>query len=351
MRILRISLLGEPRLMKPDGGILATPGPKAMALMACLASARDMRMGRSTLVELLWSDARSTSAARHALRQCLVRLRVQLGVAGQALAADDRVVWLEPGLVAVDVAEMLSATTEDDVTAASVAIRGRFCAGLDPGSAEFEAWLRARRSEYDRACAGLHGRAAALFAGRGDHDAAIAAARRRLDLEPFQDDAYAALIALCVRLGRRQDAAEAHALCHQLFREELGVAPGPQVDEALSAPMLLRQPARSARAVAMPATNRPNALGAFAAGLAVAAALLQLVASWPEGRLAEPARPEISLWVAPASAGPVRQTAVPGPGTRQARSFEGGDNAENRSAIRRMLGGTADYAMLYPVGC
>ncbi|MFQ8433480.1 AfsR/SARP family transcriptional regulator, partial [Amaricoccus sp. W119] len=125
MRIPRISLLGEPRLTDPDGLVLATPGPKAMALLACLASAPGMRLSRSALVELLWADARSTSAARHALRQCLVRLRAHMGAAGRALAADDGAVWLEPDLVAVDL-EMLAASTRDEVVATSLAIRGRF---------------------------------------------------------------------------------------------------------------------------------------------------------------------------------------------------------------------------------
>lgn len=385
MRIPRISLLGEPRLTDPDGLVLATPGPKAMALLACLASAPDMRLSRSALVELLWADARSTSAARHALRQCLVRLRAHMGAAGRALAADDGAVWLDPDLVAVDL-EMLAASTRDEVVAASLAIRGRFCAGLDPGVAEFEAWLRARRGEYDRLCAELHGAAAAIFMERGDGDGALAAARRRLALDPFQDEAHAALIAICVALGRRREAAEAHAACHELFRAELGVAPGPEVDAALARPRpeprvplvnvpLAGVPPVSARPMfeqpvfvqpaPAPETARPRtfgAFGAFAAGLA-AAALLQLIATWPAGRFPEPtataARPAMALWVGPASAGPARETVIAGrltargvgSGAEPIRSSEGTADDTTLSATRDMPGGAADYASFYPVGC
>lgn len=380
MRGPRIFLLGEPRLATPDGTVPAAPGPKAMALLACLASAPDMRMSRAALADLLWADARSTSAARHALRQCLVRLRAGLGDAGSIVVADDGAVWLDAHLVTVDLCDMLAASTDDDVVAASLAIRGRFCAGLDPGGTEFETWLRARRSEYDRASAELHGKAATILMRRGKGDAALAAARRRLALEPFEDEAHAALIALCVALGRRQEAAETHAACHETFRAELGVAPGPEVDAALrrtvpaprdpvmGVPGTAIQPAFVQPVFAPPIivqaaeTPRPRAFGAFAAGLA-AAALLQLIASWSDGRFVEPtdARvgPAMALWVGPAAAGAVRERpgaeeiassdvgSRPGP----LRSLEGNTDDTTLSATRDMPGGAADYSSFYPVGC
>lgn len=348
MCILRISLLGEPLLAAAGGAVLRSPGPKAMALVACVATAPDKRMSRTALVELLWADAPSTSSARHALRQCLFRLRARLGPAGQVLLADDWTVGLNADLVSVDVAEVLSATTDDEIVAASAAIRGPFCAGLDAGTADFETWLRVRRGDFDRVCAGLHERAAGLLAERGDVDGAIAAAKRRLELEPYQDDAHAALIALCAGLGRRQDAAEAHAACHELFRKELGVAPRPDVDAALTSPRFARQPVGASFLNARtPHARGQRRIGAFAAGLAVAAALLQLSGFREGGPPPESPRPEMALWVGPASAGPVQRK----PAATPERTSEGTVNAANHSAVRRMLDGDTNYAMLYPVGC
>lgn len=350
MSILRLSLLGEPCLMTFGDRVLATPGPKALALLACLATAPDLRMGRAALVELLWSDASSSSAARHALRQCLVRLKAQLGDAARVIVADDDSIWLNPDLVSLDLTEVqaaLQAGAHHAIPALSLTIRGRFCTGLEIGLAEFEAWLRDRQRDYDQLCAELHGMAAKILAERGDGTAAIAAARRRLEFEPFQDDAHAALIALCIGFGRRQEAAAAHAACHDLFCRELGIVPAPQVDEALRTPVPVHCARLPLQVPVAPKVRRPI-YGAFAAGVAAAVALFQLFDPWPNGQAPKPTRNEISIWVGPAEAGSVQRATF----TDSSASSPGGTaNDQSQSALRRMLEGDREYAMLYPAGC
>lgn len=350
MTILRLSLLGEPCLTTSGGRVLARPGPKGLALLACLATAPDLRMGRATLADLLWSDAPSTSAARHALRQCLVRLRAQLGDAAGVLVADDDSVWLDPDLVSLDIIDARTALQSgacDAIAALSRTIGGRFCAGLDLGLAGFEAWLRDRQREYDQLCADLHGMAAATLAEDGDGAAAIAAARRRLAVEPFQDDAHAALIALCIGFGRRQEAAAAHAACHDLFRRELGAAPASQVDEALRTAARAHHAALPLRLRPAPDARRP-VFGAFAAGLAAAAALFQLLGPWSGDQASEPARNQMSIWVSAAEAGSAQAATFPDPAANPPKERA---NDQSQTAMRRMLEGDTDYAMLYPAGC
>lgn len=349
MTILRLSLLGEPCLTIPDGQALTTPGPKAMALLACLATAPDLRISRATLVDLLWSDASSTFAARHALRQCLVRLRAQLGDASGALMADAEVVWLNADLVALDVTELRAALLDGTRhSILSLAIRGRFCAGLDVRVAGFEAWLSDQRREYDQLCAELCGKAALILAGAGEELPAIAAARRRLDFEPFQDDAHAALIALCVGFGRRQEAALAHAACHDLFRSELSIEPAPQVDAALRVKVPARRLPLPLQLQTAPIAPRRPVFGAFAAGLAAAATLFHLLGPWPDGQTTEPSRNQMSIWVSPASAGAVQGKATGTSLTKAALTAS--DDARGK-----IIGGIpdeeTDYAMLYPAGC
>lgn len=346
MPMLHLSVLGDPRLSDSDGRALVGPGPKALALLACLASAPDLRMHRSVLAELVWGDAASSSAARHALRQCLVRLRKQLAGLAGVLGADDSSVWLNPDLVVLDLIEVqaaLCSETAEQVIAQSDAVRGRFCAGLDLGIAEFDHWLRARQGECDRLCAELHGKAAMFLAERGDGRAAIAAARRRVELEPFQDDAHAALITLCCSLGRRQTAAEAHSACHRLFRDELGLPPAPEVDAALKTPARIR---RGLVPLALPgnaiAPRRGHrAVAAFLAGGLAAAILLQ--SSGP--RSAAPVTPSqparASLWISAASAAPA-QTARNGWHVSHLSNLQKGEGDHDANT---------DYAMLYPAGC
>lgn len=350
MPILRLSFLGEPRLQGQDGQVLATPGPKALALLGCLATAPDLRAGRTRLVELLWAEASSTPAARHALRQCLVRLRSQLGDAAKVLIADENAVWLNPDLVSLDLAEIRSALqtgAHKAIPELSLMVRGRFCAGLDVGIAEFEAWLRDRQREYDQLCAELHGKAAAILAERGKGPAAIAAARRRLECEPFQDDAHAALIALCIAFGRRQEAATAYKDCHDLFARELGAAPAPQVDRALSSSVYACHVPLSMPARVVPTSHRP-VLGAFSAGLAAAITLFQVLGPWGSYQPSEPDRKPMSIWVSPASAASIQDSRfTASPVNLPEDSFD----ASSQTAARQMLEGETDYAMLYPAGC
>lgn len=349
-----LSVLGEPCLTTPGGRVRARPGPKGWALLACLAMAPDLRMGRAALAALLWSDAMSTSAARHALRQCLLRLKAQLGPAAQVLGADDDAVWLDRSRVSVDVIEVqaaLRAGTPGALVAASRATGGRFCAGLDVGLAEFEDWLRDRQRDCDRLCADLHGKAAAILAERGDGDGAIAAARRRLECEPYQDDAHAALIALCIRFGRRQEATLAHAACHQLYRKDLCVPPAPEVDDALRLPVPASR-ALAARPLPVGSGSGSRsglpALRAFAAGVAAAAVLFQVTGPWRPDQTATPRSGEMSIWVGPAPANAAQGAAF---GNAAAGSSGKGANDHSQIAIRRMLDGDTEYAMLYPAGC
>lgn len=355
MWILRLSLLGEPCLTTPDGQRLTVPGPKGLALLACVASAPQMRMFRSTLADILWSEAPSTSAARHALRQCLVRLRAQLGEAERILITDDDIIGLNPALVSVDLIDVqaaLQSGAPETLTAASRMVRGRFCAGLGIEHADFEDWLRDRQGEYDRLCAELHGKAAMILAKGGDGHGAIAAARRRLELEPFQDDAHAALIALCVGFGRRQEAFAAHAACHELFQKELGVPPAQQVDDALRWPMSVRY-VRAAPPLSINAAPGPrrSAIGAFTTGLAAAAILFQLAGPILQGRTPEPQRNEMSIWVGPASAHPAQGAAFNYSTASYLNSPGGLSNEQSETANRQIPESETTLAMLYPAGC
>ncbi|WP_171060780.1 BTAD domain-containing putative transcriptional regulator [Poseidonocella sp. HB161398] len=345
MCLLQIQLLGEPRLAGPGGAPIALPGPKQLGLLACLAAAPGRRRGRAALAQLLWDDAASTAAARHALRQCLLRLRTQLGAAAGAIGTDDADIWLEPGRAEIDLA-LLGAAEEDAaaVLDAAAAIRGGFCDGLDAGGRAFEAWLRAERSSCDRASARLLGRAARLLEERGAAEEAIAAARQRLDFAPFEDAAHADLIALCARLGQRQAAAEAHAACLCLYDRELGVAPGPEVAAALRVPAAPRPPL--ARPVqGLPAPDAPRAaLRGFAAGAGLAALLFQAAATLPPGPPVPAERSAVALWVSAASASP--GTAVP-----RIDPSEGGDHDQSWSALYTETGRDAPPAFPYPAGC
>ncbi len=354
MSTLHLSFLGDLRLTDACGKLLTKPGPKATAMLACLASSRDLRMGRTELAELVWGDASSTSDARHSLRQCLVRLRSHLGSAAEALVADASEVWLNPDLVSVDFIEAQAAVTTCRSVAIvrhSMEVRGRFCADLDLGISSFDTWLRARQTESDRLRADLHAKAAEVLSERNEGDAAIAAARRWVEVEPFQDDAHAALIALCVRHGRRQAALNAHIACHDLFRKELGVAPAPEVSEALKARPRPRPRHSGTLSTKAAEPVRSRAWGAFVAGLSAAVLLSQVLGFWRQGSRPDIAPRDISLWVTAASAAPEQDAARAEPFVRPINALQGIPNDTDQTQMHRIPDGGSILTTLYPVGC
>ena len=344
---LRISLLGTPRFELADGRPVTGLGPKAVAVLACLAVQPGQRLGRSDLVGLIWADLTSSSAARHALRQCLLRLRVALGPGAVALGADGDALWLESGRFRSDLYEVRQALAgKDDAWLCDLSPRvsGEFCAGLEAKSAVFEDWLRQQRQVADGLCAQLHARAAMICAAAGALPQAIDAAHRRLSVEPYEEAAHAALIALLIQAGRRQAAVDAREACMALFKRDLGVLPGPLVQQA---PLADPVPAALPEVIARPARR----LSGGSRGAIAASVLAALTASFlmqhgpdvadPVAAVDRPAAPAPQAWITAAA---TKQAPEPG-------SAAAGQDAALRLSIGKMLEGDVNHAMLYPVGC
>lgn len=322
------------------------PGPKAAALLICLAAAPSCRVARGALVRLLWADLDSTSSARHALRQCLLRLRGSLGAAADVIGADPEMIWLDRESVQIDLVAVRQAIRDGDaarICDLSASTGGVFCDGLDLTAHEWEDWVRSERQKAERLCAALHQMASAELAVQGRTDEALAAANRRVRAEPYEEAAHAALVALNMQSGRRQAAVQARVACIELFRRDLGVVPG----ESLRSAMRPVDSVRSLPVTAVPARQqaRPRANVAVYASLAAA----MIVATLSQRGLdhADPGRADdpsyvMQPWITAAAA--------------KASSSEGQDRSSERleglqSDVRKMLEGDTNYAMLYPVGC
>lgn len=350
---LRIFVLGALRLERPDGTPIAFPGAKAGAALACLSAAPAQRMARSQLVDLLWSDLPSTSAARHALRQCLLRLRAALGPAADGIGADADDLWLEQDLVEIDLVALRHALgTEggDEVRQLSDAVGQGFCCGLEIGGDAFEDWLRQQRLEADRLCAVLHERAAEAFAARGQMDQAIGAAQRRVAVGIYDEAAHAALISLNMRAGRRHAAVAARDACITLFRRDLDLVPQAHLDQAMQTPIaapISRHAQASDPALPfLPVPRRARPKASLSVALAALAALLLIDAPAQAPAPVASDRADPSAMVAWISAAAAKSPAVAAGGLSTVLSDEA-----RRDGIRTMLEGDVKHAMLYPVGC
>ncbi|WP_096788111.1 BTAD domain-containing putative transcriptional regulator [Rhodobacter sp. CZR27] len=349
MSRLRMRLLGVPAV-DLDGQALVDLGPKSVALLACLAMRADGRASRAELAGLLWDDAPSASAARHALRQCLLRLRRSLGDAGPAVAADDLAIWLDPDAVDLDVRQVdaaLASGSEDAAIAAAALCRGSFCQSLDLDGLGFESWLRQTRTEVDARAATLARRAAAALEARGRLAEASRMAARCVDLEPYDEAAHTLHIRLLMRGGRRQDARAAHLACRKMFRDELGIDPGPDVDAELAC---CAAPARCIPTTVGPTFVRWRAGMDRVAGLGLLAGLAMLLVAirpLPPDRV-PPVTLSARVWV-PAEAATGGAGRVGGIGWRPEEGVRH-DGAIPSTFMPAPQGG-GGLARTYPIGC
>ncbi|WP_338550505.1 hypothetical protein [Roseovarius phycicola] len=98
---LTISLVGNFRLVDPEGNEIRLSEKKGRVLLAMLATARDQRRSREWLKSRLWGRSFDDQAS-NSLRQCLHSLRKMLGPWCDAVQADYEHVWLSSVEVEID---------------------------------------------------------------------------------------------------------------------------------------------------------------------------------------------------------------------------------------------------------
>ncbi len=105
-------------------------------------------------------------------------------------------------------------------------VRGLFLEGFSlADAAPFEEWLLLRREHFWPADGRSPDSLAAIYEGQGAYEQALAHARRRVELEPWQEDGQRQLMRLLARSGHRSEAlARYEKLCRSL-QEELGAEP------------------------------------------------------------------------------------------------------------------------------
>ncbi len=224
---VEIRLLGSPEVTV-RGKPLDVDTRKAVAILAVLAT--DGRpYGREELAALLWPDADDASA-RGALRRTLSVLRGAVGP--DVLRVDRQQVGLVPSHYDVDVGrlETLGASGDAaDLAGAADLARGPFMAGFTlRDSPEFDDWRAARAASVERTVGRvLDGLITALDAS-GDLVGAIAAAGRRIDLDPLDESAHLRRMELLAAAGDRAGAVRQYRACVAVLERELGVEPLPE---------------------------------------------------------------------------------------------------------------------------
>ncbi len=216
---------------------------KTRGLLAYLVLEADRAHRREKLADLLWPE-QPNPAARHSLRQALVRLRDALGDAAPAILtitpATIRFNATTPHML--DCAEFagLLQTCQNHAhhrledCAACIArlrqavelYRGELLQPLFLGdSLPFEEWMLVRREALHRQALETLYTLAAHHETRGEYTATRRYAARQIELEPWREEAHRQLMRALASEEQRSAALAQYDACQKILAREFGAAP------------------------------------------------------------------------------------------------------------------------------
>ena len=207
-------MLGE-LVVENDGKPVQLSGSwRAQSLFAWLA-VRPGTHPRSSVAPLFWPDVLDSSA-RASLRNALWSIRKALGDdADLLIATRDRVGLEGEPKVWVDALAFGEHVREGRLAEALELVRGEPLEGLD------DEWVYEFRDEHRERLSDLLEK----LASQSDAAQALEWSRRRVALDPLDEDAQRALITRLIAAGDRTGALAAYGRLRQRLRTELGISP------------------------------------------------------------------------------------------------------------------------------
>lgn len=241
---VRLRLIGQMEAWTLTSESVLPPGRKTRALLAIIALAAPRPVLRSRLAELLWSR-RPEEQARASLRQEIHRLLEVLSPAGQEILSINRdSLALRPGVVWVDVEEVLRATTSHPASLAL--LDSELLAELDGVDPALDIWLATERERLrDRA----RGVAEALLHEQVAPESLITVAQQLLSIDRAHEGAWRALMRAHADRGERGMAIQSYDRCRAVLADTLDAVPSPETQSLLAE-------IRSGKSVRAP-TNTP----------------------------------------------------------------------------------------------
>jgi DNA-binding SARP family transcriptional activator len=217
---LRIALLGEVTV-ESDGRRLALPtSGKATALLVWLAL-NPGEHPRSRVAPLLWPDVLDASA-RASLRTAVWALRSALEGPGDALVSTRSTLGLREAAVWVDVLELRRLEREGLLAEAAALAHAELAPGVE------EEWLEPVREAHRGQLSDIFERLARAAEGEGDASEAAVWSRRRVWLDPLDEETQQVLLRRLAALGDRAGALHSFTRFRTRLRTELGLAPSPE---------------------------------------------------------------------------------------------------------------------------
>ncbi len=236
--MLSISVLGSVAVVDEETGATRRLSSRSIALLGLLVAEAGRPQRRATIAGLFWPESGDAQALTN-LRRELHELRSVLGDEDGLEVTTTHLCWHDHGRHTIDLATFLreasaalGASTDAGVIAhgrvAVAQYRGPLLPSLDAD------WIDALRARLDRRCREVCTRVAEAAGRAGSYDIALAAVRRCLDLEPFDEAAHRRLMELHAARGDRAGAINSYHRFAGLLERELGIEPDPQTRQALA---------------------------------------------------------------------------------------------------------------------
>src|SRR4051794_7117047 len=257
---VRLRLIGQMEAWTVNSESVLPPGRKTRALLAIVVLSAPRPVLRSRLAELLWSR-RPEEQARASLRQEIHRLLEVLAPAGQEILAITRdSLALRPGVVWVDVEEVLKATpTHPDALALLDSELLEELDGVDPAC---DGWLHGERERLrDRA----RNVAEALLNEQVAPEQLIPVAQQLLAIDRAHEGAWRALMRAHAERGERGMAIQSYDRCRAVLADMLDAVPSPETQALLAEIRTGKTIMRSGPSHPPPPAEPPRAAAAVSA--------------------------------------------------------------------------------------
>jgi DNA-binding SARP family transcriptional activator len=219
------------------------PGRQGRLVFAYLVLQRQRTVGREELIEAIWG---AEPPANHAAALTVLLSKVRAAVSAEVLVGRGSVRAVLPPRARVDVEQALdalhraqSAVVQGDWTRAwSAALCAQYVAErpLLPGNDDL-LWLDSWRRRLDDALDGALEAYAAACLGLGGTELAGAerAARRLLEHNPLRETGYTLLMRTLAARGNVAESLQVYERARTVLRDELGVPPGPAIQQVHAA--------------------------------------------------------------------------------------------------------------------
>jgi DNA-binding SARP family transcriptional activator len=237
---LELRLLGELEVSGP-GGPIPLGAAKERLLLAVLAVDRQRTVSRDRLVGELWEDNRLPRSAVNALQNYVLRLRRALATTeGLRIATVPGGYRLDAAADRVDadradhlVAESRDASTSGDPGGAARALRTAIGLWQGPSLGEFadRPFAEAEARRLDELRESAREDLVDLELASGGHRRVCGDLQVMVSRAPLRERRWKQLMLALYRDGRQADALDAFRTCRAALAGELGIEPGPDVND------------------------------------------------------------------------------------------------------------------------